>query len=283
MEWSKAKDVLLAKEVLYLEPFQFKERTAQSVQAWQDLVNNLMKNYTGKFDKLTSRGAKDHIALLIKNHKKKNADELKASGISPEQSELDTILEEIIERMEANVAEIEKDNEKKKREVAMAKDIRLKAMEALSQTKKRENEDGNIKPAKQIRRRSNGSEMVAYLKERAEEEMALRAKVEESKQAQMANEAKRHEDLFNILLQQQKQQQEFQQQQVQLNQEAMKQQQQQFLQIQQSMANQQQQNFQMLMAILQKKKIIQQHNKFLKTSWIYYNFFTHLLHNCILR
>ena len=98
--------------------------------------------------------------------------------------------------------------------------------------------------------------MVAYLKERAEEEMALRAKVEESKQAQMANEAKRHEDLYNILLQQQKQQQEFQQQQVQLNQEAMKQQQQQqFLQIQQSMANQQQQNFQMLMAILQKKKL----------------------------
>ena len=92
--------------------------------------------------------------------------------------------------------------------------------------------------------------MVAFLKERAEEEMALRAKVEESKQAQMANEAKRHEDLYNILLQQQ----EFQQQQVQLNQEAMKQQQQQqFLQIQQSMANQQQQNFQMLMAILQKK------------------------------
>ena len=66
MEWSKAKDVLLAKEVLYLEPFQFKERTAQSVQAWQDLVNNLMKNYPGKFEKLTSRGTKDHIALLIK-------------------------------------------------------------------------------------------------------------------------------------------------------------------------------------------------------------------------
>ena len=67
--------------------------------------------------------------------------------------------------------------------------------------------------------------MTVYLKERAEEEMALRAKVEESKQTQMANEAKRHEDLFNILLQQQKQQQEFQQQQVPLNQEAMKQQQ----------------------------------------------------------
>ena len=33
----------------------------------------------------------------------------------------------------------------------MAKDIRLKGKEALSQTKKREDEDGNIKPAKQIR------------------------------------------------------------------------------------------------------------------------------------
>ena len=100
--------------------------------------------------------------------------------------------------------------------------------------------------------------------------MAVRAKVEESKHTQMANEAKRQEDLFNILLQQQNQQQEFQQQ-VQLNQEAMKQQQQQFLQIQQSMANQQQQNFQMLMAILQKKRL----NSSTITSWIYCNFFTH--------
>lgn len=55
--------------------------------------------------------------------------------------------------------------------------------------------------------------------------MVIHAKGEESKQSQMTNEAKRHEDLFNILLQQQKQQ-EFQQQQVQLHQEAMKQRQQ---------------------------------------------------------
>lgn len=55
--------------------------------------------------------------------------------------------------------------------------------------------------------------------------MVIHAKGEESKQSQMTNEAKRHEDLFNILVQQQKQQ-EFQQQQVQLHQEAMKQRQQ---------------------------------------------------------
>ena len=52
--------------------------------------------------------------------------------------------------------------------------------------------------------------------------MATHAKGEESKLSHMTNKAKRHEDLFNILLQQQKRQ-EFQQQQVQLHQEAMKQ------------------------------------------------------------
>lgn len=52
--------------------------------------------------------------------------------------------------------------------------------------------------------------------------MAMHAKGEESKLSHITNKAKRHEDLFNILLQQQKRQ-EFQQQQVQLHQEAMKQ------------------------------------------------------------
>ena len=45
--------------------------------------------------------------------------------------------------------------------------------------------EGNAsKPAKQ-RKRSNGSEMLAYMRERADEEMALRAKAEEITQIQM--------------------------------------------------------------------------------------------------
>ena len=253
MEWTRAKDVMLTKEVLYLEPFQFKERTSQSVQAWQEVTNKLVTNYPGDFGRLTSRGAKDHVGLLIRNQKKKDAAELRASGVSPVHTELDDLLQEIIEKMELHASKNDKENEIKKREEAVAKDVRLKAMEALSQTKKREEIEGNeSKPAKQ-RKRSNGSEMLAYMRERADEELALRAKAEETKQIQMDKEAKRQEDLLKILAGQQNQQQEFQQQQLQLHQEAMKQQQQQFLQMQQMMANQQQQNFQMLMAILQKK------------------------------
>ena len=66
-------------------------------------------------------------------------------------------------------AELEKEKENKKREEVAAKDVRLKAMEALSQTKKRSGEsEEKDKPAKK-RNRSNGSEMLSYLRERAEE------------------------------------------------------------------------------------------------------------------
>ena len=69
MEWTRAKDVMLAKEVLYLEPFQFKERTNQSVQAWQEITSKLITNYPGDFGRLISRGGKDHVGLLIRNPK----------------------------------------------------------------------------------------------------------------------------------------------------------------------------------------------------------------------
>ena len=127
------------------------------------------KNYPNDFQRLTQRGAKDHVNLLVRNFKKKYSSEKKASGISPVDTELDQLCEEICERMEMYTAELEKEKENKKREEVAAKDVRLKAMEALSQTKKRSGEsEEKDKPAKK-RNRSNGSEMLSYLRERAEE------------------------------------------------------------------------------------------------------------------
>ena len=120
MEWSREKDTILAKKVLYSEPFQYKERTAQNVQAWQDVIAKVKTNYPKKFERLTQRGAKEHMSLLLKNLKKKNMVELRASGISPEVSELDKLLEEISEKMDFYAAQ------KKKKEEAAAKDVRLK-------------------------------------------------------------------------------------------------------------------------------------------------------------
>lgn len=43
MELSRAKDVALAKEVLYMETFQFKEWTEQCVQEWLDVVKKIVE------------------------------------------------------------------------------------------------------------------------------------------------------------------------------------------------------------------------------------------------
>ena len=84
---------------------------------------------------------------LVEKFKKKTSQELKASDISPEPTELDRLLEEIIERAEAcdQSRDEEDDNtiEKKQKEQEQAKDIRLKAMESLSETKERSLSDGD--------------------------------------------------------------------------------------------------------------------------------------------
>ena len=115
MEWSREKDTILAKEVLYSEPFQYKERTAQNVQAWQDVIAKVKTNYPKKLERLTQRGAKEHMSLLLKNLKKKNMVELRASGISPEVSELDKLLEEISEKMDFYAAQNEKEMKRRRR------------------------------------------------------------------------------------------------------------------------------------------------------------------------
>ena len=72
------------------------------------------------------------------NSKKKNSSE--KSVISPVATEVDQLCEEICKRMEMYAAELKKEKENKKMEEVAAKDVRLKAMEALRQTKKKPGE-----------------------------------------------------------------------------------------------------------------------------------------------
>ena len=257
MEWSEKKDILLCHEVLQLEPYREKEKTVGRAQAWEKIANNLNKRAEFKVNK---RSVRDHYMVLVEKFKKKTSQELKASGISPEPTELDRLLEEIIER--AEVCEQSRDEtddnarEKIRKEQEQAKDIRLKAMESLSETKKRSLSDGDGEnQPKAKKRRSNGNEMVAYLRDRTTEENRLKERDIEIRSVQLQKEAERqqlldkqHSNLMELLLQQQQQQQRQQQQ-------FQQQQQQQFLQMQTYMAQQQQQQYKMLMAILEKKKL----------------------------
>ena len=145
MEWKK--DSLLCHEVLQMEPYKAKEKTVGRAQAWEKIANNL--NIRAEF-KVNKRSVRDHYVVLVEKFKKKTSQELKASGISPEPTELDRLLEEIIERAEvceqSRDEEDDKARERIRKEQEQAKDIRLKAMESLSETKKRSDGDGENQP-----------------------------------------------------------------------------------------------------------------------------------------
>ena len=86
-------------------------------------------------------------------------DEIKASGISREQSELDVLLEELTEREEMAEEERFQQGKKSEKDQEKAKDIRLKATEKLSPTKKRKSEENSDDPPKKSRR--TGSETLS--------------------------------------------------------------------------------------------------------------------------
>ena len=119
-------------EVLQLEPYRQKEKTVGRAQAWEKITNDLNKRAEFKINK---KSVRDHYMVLVEEFRKMPQD-LKASGISPESTELDRLLEDIIER--AEVCEQWRDEadgnvrEKIRKEQEQAKDIRLKAMESRS-------------------------------------------------------------------------------------------------------------------------------------------------------
>ena len=111
-----------------MEPYRAKEGTVGRAQAWKRIANNLNKRAEFKVKK---RSVRDHYMVLVEKFKKKTvtSQEFKTSGISPEITELDMLLEEIIERAEvyeqSRDEENDKAREKIEKEQEQAKDIRL--------------------------------------------------------------------------------------------------------------------------------------------------------------
>ena len=182
-------------------------------------------------------------------YKRKVREELNASGTSPEQSELDVMLEEIVEREELSEAEKENDNENRKKMEAdrlAADDVRRKAMETLSETQKRIAEEGQENLKTKTRRSGDGT--VAYLREKAEMEMNLRKEEMDLRKAEidLENDRKQHkmEQQGKILEQQANMMKAMLDQQ--------QQQQQQMQAMHMMMLHQQQQQNQALMALLEK-------------------------------
>ena len=95
--------------------------------------------------------------------------------MSPEQSQLDVALEEIIQKMDeaelANETNENNSNEKRSKEMGYAKDLREMACETLGETSKRKSEESSQAGKK---RRSNGSDTLVYLRQTGEKEQEMK-------------------------------------------------------------------------------------------------------------
>ena len=101
------------------------------------------------------RAVLDHIGILIQRFKRQEGQELKESGITPERTELDAAVEQIIAIEESADTElqeaIDESKETPEADKRKAEDMREKAMETIGKTQKRKSEEGSSK-AKKSRR-----------------------------------------------------------------------------------------------------------------------------------
>ena len=169
-----AHDILLCRELLAINPFMAKGKTIQRTKIWEMVVQHLEEIHEPPF-KVTVRAVRDRYSLLSKKFRKQMASEQKASGISPEMSELDILLEEHPgvedQSEEKRLSESEGKNKKTEQDRAKAVDMRKKAMENLSETTRRKSQEEN-QPKKKARRST--SDTIEYLKQRNDAEFALR-------------------------------------------------------------------------------------------------------------
>ena len=108
MEWSELHEVYLCREILTVGL----KKTTQRAQLWEKIANNLCAYDLAKFY-FTKRAVRDRYAAITSKYRKKVSAEEKASGTSTDElSELDSLLEEIIER--ESIAEEEVSESKRK-------------------------------------------------------------------------------------------------------------------------------------------------------------------------
>lgn len=100
--WSEEHDMLFLREVLVSDLFLYRKSSVERGQVWDDIADKLNALEFPKFQ-VSQRYLRDKLNKLLKWFKKKNQDELNASGIDPELDEKSELLEEILEKMESTV------------------------------------------------------------------------------------------------------------------------------------------------------------------------------------
>ncbi|XP_067047924.1 caldesmon-like [Acropora muricata] len=202
MKWSGEHDVMLGREIMLFELWKYKAGSRERGQCLDRIAESLNHLERPSFS-VSQKSVRDRLKILERDFKKKERSEKNASGISPERTEVDQIMEDYLEQKEDQERESEKASEESRdkmaKEKATAEDMRNKAMERLSETKKRA---GSDLPKK--KRKNNGNDTLEYLKEASDRECELKKQELEFKMQQEKSAAAQQ----TLMLQQMKNQQE---------------------------------------------------------------------------
>ena len=105
----------MCRQVLVSERFNFKPRSTETGKVWEAIAQQLNAIDQPKF-RVSARAVRDRYSLLTAKQAQKLRDEEKASGIHVEISELDSLLQEILEREKDGKAKIESQDLDKNKE-----------------------------------------------------------------------------------------------------------------------------------------------------------------------
>ena len=110
MSWIEDDRVIIfCAEILVSKLFAPKKSSAEREKVWESIADKLNELRQPSF-RVDQRSVRDHYKKLVDRYKRKAREELNSSGISPEPSELDSMLEQIVEREENAEAENSKEN-----------------------------------------------------------------------------------------------------------------------------------------------------------------------------
>ena len=176
MEWTEDHDVILLREILASDLFSFKKGSVARGERWESIAEKLNQVKTLSFHLKDKRAVRDRWVLLQKKYKAKMHEEETASGISvDDMSEIDVLLEELVRKEESLNKVGDAQSRKQKEGKSKAEDIRQKALERYSETKKRKStENGDECEEKPKRQSARTEPLVEFMQEKVKTERELR-------------------------------------------------------------------------------------------------------------
>ena len=199
-KWSKEHDILMLRDVNASEIWMTKPGSMERGDGWKQIADRLNKIESPNFE-CTARSVREHFQTLIEKRKVVNREEERASGISPEITEVDILLDELLEMFSSaafdqQAAEKEK-VDKRVEDVEKAKELRQQSLETLGETRKRRKEEAGDGKQKKVRNtKSVGNDTFAFLEKKMQEDAKIQREELELKKKEIEENARQRESII---------------------------------------------------------------------------------------